>query len=60
MIVRLVGAGVRCSTKRRILHRLVLRNAVAMGVPAVDQLAVLEAAAVLDQKHMAAARALQD
>ena len=36
-----------------------LRSEVLMRITSVDQLTVLRASAVLDQKHVAAARALQ-
>jgi len=59
MIVRFLGAGVWGSMKRGGLHLPIFASVMIVSI-AVNQLSVLGAAGMLEQKHMAAARALQN
>jgi hypothetical protein len=59
MVVRLAGARVGHSANRRRVHVRMLPGHVPMRIAIVDQLTMVGASRMLDQKHVAAARTLQ-
>ena len=59
MIVRLIRTRVGCAVNRRSVFIRVLPGHLRMCVAVVDQLTMLGAPCVLDQKHVAAARPLE-
>jgi len=59
VVVRLAGARVGHSANRRGVHMRMLPGHVPMRIAIVDQLTMLGASRMLDQKHVAAARTLQ-
>jgi len=60
MVVRLVGARARHFVDRPRVGMRMLPGGVLVRVAAVDQFPMLGASRVLDQEHVASARALQE